>query len=510
MHPAAALFTGAIAFGRPSAPPADPSAAWVEVDDPAHPDAIARSRSYSLLAKPPTDGTPWRPAAIPSVDQVFVDAPGGDTLLDAIGAEGWHRAGRRGQGARVAIFDVGWFAGDADPSAVEPFETADCFRSSPCEIPFDVERPSLTAESGNHGWACAETVRAVAPDAELTLVRVNSMVALENAVDWAVRHQIDVVSMSMSYYNQSFYDGSGPHAALLERLEAGGVLLVTSAGNNATQHAWQEGAERAGDPGAPLMSRDVWCDPGPQNAYVGWDQWSDCGATDLSARVLDARGWVLDAADATQGALGDGGADCEPVERLRPTVVTAGWYTIEVRRERGSTAGLRVDLLARPADVDGGDPTASVTDPAAHPFALAVGAVPLADYAIADEEPYSARGPTHGGAPKPDLVAPDGLSTAAYGPVGFWGTSASTPVVAGMAALIVAEEPHLSPAELRQRLRAWAAPASARPAHDPSFGAGRARLPRLDPGVVPCGQRPLLLPFLMLGGLRWRSARRRG
>ena len=50
-------------------------------------------------------------------------------------------------------------------------------------------------------------------------------------------------------------------------------------------------------------------------------------------------------------------------------------------------------------------------------------------------EPYSSRGPTNDGRLKPDYVGPDCVSTCAYFPDPFCGTSAATPHVAGALAL---------------------------------------------------------------------------
>src|SRR6185436_15173116 len=84
--------------------------------------------------------------------------------------------------------------------------------------------------------ACAQVIHDIAPGAQLYLVRVNGQTTLENAAAWAVREGIDVVSMSMSFFNNSFHDGTGGINATVDTLTAGGVLLVNSAGNYAEEH----------------------------------------------------------------------------------------------------------------------------------------------------------------------------------------------------------------------------------------------------------------------------------
>ncbi len=65
--------------------------------------------------------------------------------------------------------------------------------------------------------------------------------------------------------------------------------------------------------------------------------------------------------------------------------------------------------------------------------AITVGAVTCEDCLTL--EPYSSRGPTNDGRLKPDYVGPDCVSTCAYSPDPFCGTSAATPHVAGALAL---------------------------------------------------------------------------
>ncbi len=90
--------------------------------------------------------------------------------------------------------------------------------------------------------------------------------------------------------------------------------------------------------------------------------------------------------------------------------------------------------------------TESVTEPASSPAALAVGA---ACWQTGQLEDYSSVGPTIDGRPKPDLTAPDSVSTVTYGPAG---TSAASPHVAGAAALLWQQQPSLTVGELTAAL----------------------------------------------------------
>jgi len=407
----------------------------VRVEVPAYVDAVSGSSDASVLLAPPEDGTPWSWETVPWLDQQVPD-----DLDLAINVTPWHQSGATGAGVRVAVFDLQWFGVDAVADALQPFSTHDCFQGSSCDEPMDTLRPRFDFEAGVHGTACAEIIRQVAPDAELFLVRVNTRTMFENAVDWAIANDIDVISMSMSWFNLSFYDGSGPMAPYVDRLVAHDILLVTSAGNYAQQH-WQgswidaDGDARLDDPPQIVV------DPGDR-VYLSWNQFSSCGSTDLDVRLLDSDGAIVAESQVRQDP--DASAqDCRPVERL-PSVFEPGTYTVDVQHVRGPTSNLRVDLMVPGGAVVSPMPRSSIADPGLHPGVLTVGAVDVSNYLRGDAQAYSSRGPSLAGTVKPDLAGPDGLTTRSFGSRGFFGTSASPPVLSGMLAVVLPEDPSLA------------------------------------------------------------------
>lgn len=470
------------------------------VDDPTWPGALARSERGAVLERPPL-GVSWS-------SEPFADIDAAEEGVGVLNADRWQSEGWSGAGVKVAVFDLQWFGAEAHVAELGEFQTWDCWASPTCEVPIQTFRPTFSAENGGHGWACAEVVRAVAPEVELHLVRVNGRTTLENAVAWALRHDIDLISMSLSFFGQSFSDGTGPVSEAMAPLRAADVLMVTSAGNYARGH-W-EGPWRDGDLDGRLDFGGenrllVELGAGRAGAVVlAWDQFRSCGASDLDLRVVTLDGQIVARAEEPQDPTGD---HCEPVERLNAVVEESGVYAIEVWARRGQRADLRVDLFAKDGRIPEGVPAGSVVDPGTSPDVLTVGAAPADAYLLGPLESFSSLGPTKAGLLKPDLIGPDGLSTSFYGAQGFYGTSASTPAVVGALALILEANPDKTPLEAAEMLKGWAYGATPAPAGlDRSEGWGRARLPAeaAPPG---CGRGALWAGLALFPW--WGSRRRR-
>jgi hypothetical protein len=496
--------------------------AWsrIRVDVPDWPGAEATSEHGSVLLEPPPPGTPYRVEEAPVLDGYIPTE-----TFDALAAGPWGAAGfadgapadtsvggAGGRGVRVAVFDVQWLGAEALTEELGAFETHDCQAHPSCEVPMDTFRPRYAFEEGSHGVACAEVIRDLAPEAELHLVRVNGLTTLENAVAWAIRADIDVVSMSMSFFNNGFHDGTGPLVQAADRLADAGILLVNSAGNYATEHWSGDYVDTDADDVMDFPWGSPWWPaywtPGTRALSVSWDQFGRCGATDLDVYVVDGSGAVVGRSEAVQDAAGD---TCAPVERVRVNAEVEGWYYAQVVLRRGDP-DTRLSLFARDGDAYRTTP-GSMADPASSRTAFTVGAVRAVGYLANGAEVFSSRGPTNGGVSKPDIAGPDGLTTATYGSEGFYGTSASTPAVAGAVALLLSNEPGMTPLQAAERLRestvrgtgAYELSGASWSQEDGALGAGRARLPARSPAAPLCGQgaAAVLLP------LPWLLRRRR-
>ena len=377
---------------------------------------------------------------------------------------------------------------------------------------WDTWRPRFAFEEGVHGYACAEVIKDLAPEAELHLVRVNGVTTFENAVNWAIREEIDLISMSMSFYNDSFYDGTGIMAKLADQLAAAGVLLVTSAGNSALQHWQGEFYDRDADGRLDGPDDNGWwiylTKGSSRLVYLSWDQYGDCGKTDLDFMAYDSAGNIVGRAENRQERDAD---RCAPVERLRVHAERDDWYRLEVQHRRGPTENLRTKIHARAGYLNSPVATGSVADPAVNPPFLLLELFELRATWRTTSRLFSSWGPSSVGVIKPDIAGPDGLSTDAYGGRGFYGTSAATPAVTGALAVLMSKDPTLEPREAARQLQAMAIRSEPLFAQeDTRWGAGKARLPGVSQGEVSCGERPLAMWLLWIPFSWFRRSRRCG
>ncbi len=122
--------------------------------------------------------------------------------------------------------------------------------------------------------------------------------------------------------------------------------------------------------------------------------------------------------------------------------------------------------------------TGAIFGHAGIPEAVAVGALDVADPGLDTVEFFSSQGPARiefpsaQTRPKPDLVGYDDVASEVPGFNPFFGTSAAAPHVAAVAALLLQENPSLTPARVQALLRASAIDIGP-PGFDDDSGAGR-------------------------------------
>ena len=391
-------------------------------------------------------------------------------------ASTWHEKGFTGKGVKVAIIDGG-FAGLAD-------------RQAAGELPANVVTQDFCggelSTSDDHGTAVAEIVHEMAPDAQLYLPCVGTEVDLASAVGYAKSQGVTVVNQSMGWQGPFRDDGSGPIGAAVADARANGILWVNSAGNEAMTH-WSGTFDPVGppihkwSPSGDIGNTFVWPNGSAICGFLKWDEWTTAASNFDLVLALSGSNQLIDVSEDEQGY----GASPFEAICLRQTSgrdLTVFWAILGYR----VVSSPRLDLDSWSPPLEYQVAAGSIATPASSPAAFAVGALCWQTRSL---EPYSSQGPTIDGRVKPDIVGHDSVSGATYGgfaacPSAFAGTSASSPEVAGAAALVKQAYPRFTPDQIRAYLMDAARDLGA-PGLDNVYGAGELQLPNPPDVVAP-------------------------
>jgi len=347
--------------------------------------------------------------------------------------------------------------------------------------------------SRQHGTAVAEIIFDMAPDAALLLTNMETVFGHSQAASWLLSNGVDVINSSLSWFNVGPGDGTGPINFDVERSAESGVAWVTSAGNMAQRHWDGRFRDPDGDgwnnfSGSSETNPALLAGDGSLTVYLNWDDWFTSNqdydlyvffeCSSAAGASYPCNGETVTPPSADQPLVLAGvsrnpqkGTEA-PVEQVTVTA-TAGPVVahVAIRRVKASRdVQLETfyvgDILTTPAFVV---PEGSITIPADSRSAVAVGATYWSNDNL---EPFSSWGPTTDGRSKPDIVAPDGVITVTYGPLGFYGTSASSPHVAGAIALLKSRMGLYSNEQLVRILYGRALDLGP-PGSDNRYGAGR-------------------------------------
>ncbi len=404
------------------------------------------------------------------------DAIAGEGVAASL-ASAWHAKGFTGKGVKVAVIDGG-FAGLAE-------------RQAEGELPTNVVTGDYCgghlSDASRHGTGVAEIVHEMAPDAQLYLLCVDTEVDLAAAAQFAASQGVQVVNHSASWFGATRGDGSGPIGDIVRAARASGILWVNSAGNYADTH-WSgtyndpdgNGAHDwspSGDEGNSFVLPDGATICG----VLKWDEWP-AGISDFDLGLFETgtNRLLAGSAEYQNGSTSPYEATCADQDTGSDLRVFWAILGYDVKTSP------RLDLFSYSPSLQYATAAGSMLDPAVSADVLTVGALCWQSRQL---EWYSSQGPTIDGRMKPDLAGHDSVSGATYGPFSscpsaFAGTSASSPEVAGAAALVEQAYPAYGPAELQQYLVRNAndlAPAGP----DNATGGGELKLPQPPDVVAP-------------------------
>ncbi len=430
-------------------------------------------------------------AAKPSVSRVVElvpphpDAVPGEGVAHSL-ADAVQARGVTGRGVDVAIIDAG-FAGYT-------------FAQANGDLPASVQTVNHcpTFEGSSHGRQVAEVVHEMAPAAVLHLICTNSRADLALAEQYVRGQGIEIISRSLSEFNQSRGDGSGGPGtvdAVARSATAAGVLWVNSAGNYARNH-W------SGTFTDPDSDRDLnWSGSDETNQFrVGADD-TQCVAMKWDSWPTTALDYDLYLRRESTGVVEELSVDFQGGNE--PPSESGCFRNDGPADDFGLIVRLfgllpppdspRIDIFAVDApSLEYPVAQSSVTDISGVAEIVSVGAVCRLTNGI---QGYSSQGPTIGGLVHPDLAGPTPVSntliTSTSCGRGFGGTSAAAPHVAGAAALYQ-QATGLGGAALHAQLESSAARRDlGDPGKDTVFGAG---LLTVDVPLQPCaGMQPTIV-----------------
>ena len=307
----------------------------------------------------------------------------------------------------------------------------------------------------DHGTNVAEIVHEMAPGASLYLAKISTEVQLGQALDAMAAAGVKVINHSVAWYLAAFYDGTGPICDIANSADTKGAQWINAMGNSRLKHYLASFTDSNADlrhefatgqnyntinltSGSAVSLLLNW------NAYptttIDYDLYLYNGNPDSGGVVV---------ASSQNRQSGKGPAYFPyPYESVDYTPTSTGTFYIVVKKVNSAQANRALTLFSTGPDLVTRTTTSSILQPADCAKVIGVGAVDLSDGA----ESFSSEGPTTDGRAKPEIAAPNRVRTSRTS--SFAGTSAASPHAAGAAALMLAKNQAMIPAQLRAALPA--------------------------------------------------------
>ena len=415
-------------------------------------------------------------------------------------ANAWHRAGIKGQGVKIGVIDrrsgatrkngyqyLRLLLGTDVPRAIQGY----------CYV--DNGKPTENVDNclwggPEHGTYVAETVMDMAPEATLYIANPNSHGELRQTVEWMHGQGVDVIVHSILWFFHGPGDGTSPNLNgplnTVKWAADNGIVWVNAAGNH-NGRTWYgafndtdgNGYHEWDSNGNEFQTFSMkW--PYNVNAFLRWDDVWSGAAKDLAIELYRYPGRSDEKLVATFDDLQNGDKTHIPYEK--------GWYEdrtyisfstlnfgYKLKRNGSSTGPSWLQFVVWPpgGDISNASSTHSIMSPgdSQHPGMLTVGA---ANFMMDIIHETSSRGPTPiGGYIKPDIA---GVScTRGVTDDDFCGSSAGAAHVAGLAALVIQQNPGFTPEQVTTYLKDHAKPLGDSTPNN-IWGYGLAKLPKFD------------------------------
>ncbi|MDX9751489.1 MAG: S8 family serine peptidase [Flavobacteriales bacterium] len=359
-------------------------------------------------------------------------------------------AGADGSGLKIAIIDSGF----------DSLLTAQQQGAAPTAlVQFDHVGTGIQA-GGVHGTGCLETVFDHAPGAAYQIHRVSGGADFGAAVDQCIADGVDIISLSLGYYNTGWFDDEGSVCESFNEAANAGILCFVAAGNQADgqhyQGAWSDpnGNNWLNWEGGSENNTVTVGAGGSTNYRLSWATPLEPFSGDYDLFLYDNNNNVLASSQSNDGFENISWTNQDPnnaiTVHVRVKNAGEGTHDLEIFSHNGPQMSVWTAASS----------TASPMNCTAANI-LSIGAVPFLGYqsppgSVGIQAAYSSQGPTNSGNQAPDLCAPTNTTTVAYGG-GFSGTSCAAPHAAGAAAALWSALPGYSASGIRMVLLKLAA-----------------------------------------------------
>ena len=307
----------------------------------------------------------------------------------------------------------------------------------------------------NHGTNVAEIVHDMAPGAALYLAKISTEVQLGQALDAMAAAGVRVINHSVAWFAAAFYDGTGPICDIANSADTQGAQWINAMGNHRLKHYLgiftDSNADLRHEFATGQNHNTISLTSG--SAVLLILNWRAYPTTTIDYDLYlyngnpDSGGVVV--ASSLNRQSGNGPSYFPyPYEAIDYTPTSTGTFYIVVKKVNSSQANLALTLFSTGPDLGTRTTASSILQPADCAKVIGVGAVNLSDSA----ESFSSEGPTTDGRAKPEIAAPNRVQTSLTS--SFAGTSAASPHATGAAALLLAKNPTMTPAQLRAALPA--------------------------------------------------------
>jgi VCBS repeat-containing protein len=268
------------------------------------------------------------------------------------------------------------------------------------------------------------------------------------AIMWLIEQGVDIITHSCGWVNIGPYDGTGGICESINIAHAGGIFWANSIGNQAERHWEGYFKDKDLDLWHEFKRRDETIDISASGGdtifvFLSWNDWGPLWPDFSGGSTHDYDLYLLDAGlniVAYSTNYQNGAAD--PIEGITYSVPASGIYHVVVHNYAAS-GDHHLEIYSFRHNLEHQVPESSLMIPADAAGAVAAGA---AHWDSKSLEYFSSWGPPdiEGGGPpdydypvyKPELLSPDDVSTVTYSG-GFLGTSASSPHIAGAAAILL-------------------------------------------------------------------------